>query len=50
MMPPRRAEEWVSRTDPESRITQRKVGRTHLAYKAEQVIDLDGDLIPAAEI
>lgn len=43
-------EEWVSSTDPDSRITQMKDGRTHLAYKAEHVVDLDNDLILAAEI
>jgi transposase len=43
-------EEWVSETDPDSRITQMKDGRTHLAYKAEHVVDLDSDLITAAEI
>ena len=42
--------EWVSSTDPESRITQLKDGRTHLAYKAEHVVDLKSDLILAAEI
>ena len=43
-------DEWVSPTDPESRITQMKDGRTHLAYKAEHVVDLESDLILAAEI
>jgi hypothetical protein len=43
-------EEWVSATDPESRITQMKDGRTHLAYKAEHVVDLQSDLVLAAEI
>ena len=43
-------DEWVSSTDPESRITQLKDGRTHLAYKAEHVVDLKSDLILAAEI
>jgi transposase len=43
-------EEWVSPNDPESRITQMKDGRTHLAYKAEHVVDLKSDLILAAEI
>jgi transposase len=43
-------EEWVSKTDPESRITQMKDGRTHLAYKAEHVVDLESDLVLAAEI
>jgi transposase len=43
-------EEWVSTSDPESRITQMKDGRTHLAYKAEHVVDLKSDLVLAAEI
>jgi transposase len=43
-------EEWVSPTDPDSRITQMKDGRTHLAYKAEHVVDLKSDLVLAAEI
>lgn len=42
--------EWVSETDPDSRITQMKDGRTHLAYKAEHVVDLESDLLLAAEI
>ena len=43
-------EEWVSSTDDDSRITQMKDGRTHLAYKAEHVVDLESDLVVAAEI
>jgi transposase len=43
-------EEWVSPSDPESRIAQMKDGRTHLAYKAEHVVDLKSDVILAAEI
>ena len=43
-------EEWVSPSDPHSRITQMKDGRTHLAYKAEHVVDLKSDIILAAEI
>ena len=43
-------EEWVSATDAESRITQLKDGRTHLAYKAEHVVDLESDMVLAAEI
>jgi transposase len=42
--------EWVSSTDSESRITQLKDGRTHLAYKAEHVVDLTSDIVLAAEI
>ena len=43
-------DEWVSTSDPESRITKLKDGRTHLAYKAEHVVDLKNDLVVAAEI
>ncbi|HUE17282.1 MAG TPA: transposase [Planctomycetaceae bacterium] len=43
-------EEWMSPNDPESRLTQLKDGRTHLAYKAEHVVDLQSDLVLAAEI
>ncbi len=43
-------EEWVSPSDPASRIAQMKDGRTHLAYKAEHVVDLKSDVILAAEI
>ena len=42
-------EEWVSPTDPDSRIARMKDGTTHLAYKAEHVVDLDTNLILAAE-
>lgn len=43
-------EEWVSRTDPHARIARMKDGTTHLAYKAENVVDLESNLIVAAEI
>jgi len=43
-------DEWVSETDPDARITKMKDGRTHLAYKAEHVVDLDTEIILAAEI
>jgi transposase len=43
-------EDWLSPNDPESRIAQMKDGRTHLAYKAEHVVDLKSDVILAAEI
>jgi transposase len=43
-------EEWVSPTDPESRIAKLKDGTTHLAYKAEHVVDLESDLVLAAEV
>jgi IS5 family transposase len=43
-------QEWQSKTDPDSRITKMKDSRTHLAYKAEHTIDLDTELILAAEV
>jgi transposase len=43
-------DEWVSETDPDSCITKMKDGTTHLAYKAEHVVDLDTEMIVAAEI
>jgi len=43
-------EEWVSSTDSTSRITKMKDGRTHLAYKAENVVDLETNLLLGAEI
>jgi len=42
--------EWFAPNDPDARITQMKDGRTHLAYKAEHVVDLESELILAAEI
>jgi len=43
-------EEWVSKTDPDSRIGKMKDGRTHLKYKAENAVDLDTEIIVAAEV
>jgi transposase len=43
-------DEWVSETDADSRITKMKDGRTHLAYKAEHVIDLESEVVLAASI
>jgi transposase len=43
-------EEWVSSSDAESRIAKMKDGTTHLAYKAEHVVDLKSELVLAAEI
>jgi hypothetical protein len=42
--------DWQAPSDPASRITKMKDGRTHLAYKAEHVIDLDTEVILAAQI
>ena len=43
-------EEWMSPTDPDSRIAHMKDGRTHLAYKAEHVVDLETEVVLAASI
>jgi transposase len=42
--------DWKSSTDGDARIARMKDGTTHLAYKAEHVVDLDSDLILAAEV
>jgi transposase len=42
--------EWVSPTDPDSEIAKMKDGTTHLAYKAEHVVDLKSNLVLTAEI
>ena len=43
-------EEWVSDSDPDSRIGKMKDGRTHLKYKAENAVDLETEIIVAAEV
>ena len=43
-------DEWVSKSDPEAQITKMKDGTTHLAYKAEHVVDLASNLIVEAAI
>jgi len=43
-------DQWRSQTDGDARITKMKDGRTHLAYKAEHVVDLKTEAILAAEI
>lgn len=42
--------QWTSRTDPDSRITKMKDGRTHLAYKAEHAVDVESEAIMAATV
>lgn len=42
--------EWVSETDPEAEITRMKDGTTHLAYKAEHVVDLESNIILEAAV
>ena len=43
-------DDWQSTTDPESRIAKMKDGTTHLAYKAEHVVDLGSDLVLSATV
>src|SRR5207245_6624558 len=43
-------DEWMSPNDPDARIAKMKDGTTHLAYKAEHVLDLETEAILAAEI
>jgi transposase len=43
-------EVWESPADPDARIAKMKDGTTHLAYKAEHVVDLKTGVILAAEI
>jgi transposase len=43
-------DEWTSPSDPDSKIAKMKDGTTHLAYKAEHVVDLQTELILAAPI
>lgn len=42
--------DWESPSDADSRIARMKDGRTHLAYKAEHVVDLKSEVILSAEI
>lgn len=43
-------DDWQSPSDTDSRIAKMKDGRTHLAYKAEHVVDLKTDLVLAAVV
>lgn len=43
-------DEWQSKTDADSRIARMKDGTTHLAYKAEHVVDLETDVVLSASI
>ena len=42
--------DWESGTDGDSRLAKMKDGRTHLAYEAEHVVDLDSGLLLAAAV
>ena len=43
-------EGWVPPSDPGSKIAKMKDGTTHLAYKAEHVVDLGTELVLAARV
>jgi transposase len=43
-------QDWVSPGDPDSKIAKMKDGTTHLAYKAEHVVDLDTELVLSAGV
>lgn len=43
-------EDWESASDPDSRIGKMKDGRFHLKYKAENAVDLESEVIVAAEV
>ena len=43
-------QEWESPVDPDSRIAKMKDKRTHLAYKAEHVVDLESEFVVAAPV
>lgn len=43
-------DDWQSPSDPDARIAKMKDGTTHLAYKAEHAVDLDTEVILAAEV
>ena len=43
-------DDWHSPSDPDSRITKMKNGDTHLAYKAEHAVDLETEMVVAAQI
>ena len=42
--------EWQSKSDPDSRITKMKDGRTHLAYKAEHSVELETEAIVSCHV
>lgn len=42
--------EWESPADPDARVTKMKDGRTHLAYKAEHVVQLQSELVVGVQV
>ena len=43
-------DDWASPSDPDARIAKMKDGRTHLAYKAEHAVDLETEMVVAAQV
>ena len=43
-------DDWENPHDSEAKIAKMKDGRTHLAYKAEHTVDLDTEVLLAAEV
>lgn len=43
-------DDWQSPSDPDARITKMKDGTTDLAYKAEHAVDLETDIVVAADV
>ena len=43
-------DEWQSPSDPDARITKMKDGTTGLAYKAENAVDLETEIVVAADV
>jgi transposase len=43
-------DDWTSPSDPDAKITKMKDGRTHLAHKAEHVVDVDTGAIVAVTV
>jgi transposase len=43
-------DEWESPSDPDARITKMKDGTTGLAYKAEHAVDLETEIVVAADV
>ena len=43
-------EDWASSSNPASRVIRMKDGRTHLAYKAENVVDVETELVLGASV
>jgi transposase len=43
-------DDWQSPSDPDARITKMKDGTTALGYKAEHAVDLDTEIVVAADV